>query len=310
MIQNKPLIIIAGPTASGKTSLAIKLAKILNTEIISADSRIVYKDFNIGTAKPTTEEMDGVKHHLIDFVDPKNQYTASNFKDDAREIISLLHNNNQIPILAGGTGFYIRTAVDELNIPDVKPDDEYRQKLELIAETQGRQELHNMLKNIDPVTSEKLHPNDSFRIIRALEVHHKTGKPISELQTKTSSPYNVLYISLNAQNRDYLYDRINKRVLVMLEDGLIEEVKFLVDKYGKTLSLLKTLGYKEVVEFLESKCSYDEMIDNIQKNTRHFARRQLIWFRADERINWYNIDTTSIEDITEDIIKKIKSYDR
>ena len=307
MTNNKPLIIIAGPTASGKTSLAISLAKIINTEIISADSRIVYKDFNIGTAKPTIEEMEGVKHHLIDIIEPTSQYTVSVYKDDAREVIDQLHLENKIPIIAGGTGFYIRAAVDGLGIPDVKPDDAYREKLENIVKNEGRVALHDILKKVDLIASEKLHPNDSFRIIRALEVHHKTGKPISELQKRTPSPYNVLYISLNAENRDILYDRINQRVLTMLEDGLIEEVKFLIAKYGKTLSLLRTLGYKEVVEYLESRCSYEEMIEDIQKNTRNFARRQLIWFRADERINWYNIDTMSTDDIVADIIKKLNN---
>lgn len=307
MINNKPLIIIAGPTASGKTSLAIKLAKIINTEIISADSRIVYKDFNIGTAKPTIEEMEGVKHHLIDIIEPTSQYTVSVYKDDARKVIDQLHLEGKIPVIAGGTGFYIRSAIDGLDIPDVKPDDEYREKLETIVKNEGRAALHEMLKKVDLIASEKLHPNDSFRIIRALEVHHKTGKPISELQKRTPSPYNVLYVSLNADNRELLYDRINQRVLTMLEDGLIEEVKFLIAKYGKTLSLLRTLGYKEVVEYLESRCSYEEMIEDIQKNTRNFARRQLIWFRADERINWYNIDTMSTDDIVADIIKKLNN---
>lgn len=310
MINNKPLIIIAGPTASGKTSLAIKLAKLLNTEIISADSRIVYKDFNIGTAKPTSEEMDGIKHHLIDITEATTQYTVSVYKEDARKIIDKLHKEDKVPIIAGGTGFYIRAAVDGLDIPDVKPDQEYREKLEAIAQKEGKVALHEILKKVDPVSSEKLHPNDSFRIIRALEVYYKTGKPISELQKRTPSPYNVLYISLNAEDREILYDRINQRVLTMIEDGLIEEVKFLIGKYGKTLSLLKTLGYKEVVDFLESKCSYNEMIEDIQKNTRNFARRQLIWFRADDRIHWYNIDKMSSDDMIKDIMKKLNDHDR
>ena len=304
------LIIIAGPTASGKTDLAINLAKRLKGEIISADSRLVYKDFNIGTAKPTSEELKQAKHHLIDVVEPTFNYTAAIYKKESHTIIDNLHKEGKIPILAGGTGFYISAAVDGLNIPEVKPDEPYRNSLKTIAEEQGNAELHKMLEKIDPLAAKKLHHNDSFRIIRALEVYHKTGKPISELQTKAPCPYNLIYIGLNAEKRDFLYNRINQRVFTMIETGLVEEVKFLIAKYGKTLSLLKTLGYKEVVEFLECECSYNAMIENIQKNTRHFARRQLIWFRKDDRINWYHIDKMPLELIVEDIIKKLNAYDR
>jgi tRNA dimethylallyltransferase len=309
-LTNKTLIIIAGPTASGKTDLAIKLAQQLHTEIISADSRLVYKDFNIGTAKPDKKEMQGIPHHLIDIVDPTDHYSAALYKTDANTLIDQLHTHKKIPIIAGGTGFYIRSAVDGLNIPEVQPDENYRTKLKNDATLFGNETLHQKLRDIDPLTAQKLHPNDLFRIIRALEVYKQTGKPISELQTKNPPRFNIFYAALNTENRDILYDRINRRVINMIEAGLIEEVKFLINKYGKTLSLLKTLGYKEVVEFLEEKYSTTEMIENIQKNTRRFARRQLIWFRADQRINWYTIDTQSHEDIITDILRKLEQYDR
>lgn len=304
-MKKKKLIIIAGPTASGKTDLAIKLALKLNTEIISADSRLVYKDFNIGTAKPSVEEMNQVQHHLIDVVDPTFYYTVALYKDQANDIIDKIHEKGKIPIIAGGTGFYIRSAVDGLNLPDVKPNDELRNELAKFAKINGNEALYQKLIEIDPVAAEKLHYNDIFRISRAIEVYEATGKPISELQTRKPSRFDIHYVALKTDDRDLLYQRINQRVLTMLECGLIEEVKFLIDKYGQTLSLLKTLGYKEVVEFLENKCSYDEMIDNIQKNTRHFARRQLIWFRADDRINWYNIDKVDLNFITQDILGKL-----
>lgn len=300
------MIIISGPTASGKTSLAIKLAQQINTEIISADSRLVYKDFNIGTAKPDLEELDAAKHHLIDIVDPTFNYTAGKFKEDAYKIIELLHKNDQIPIVAGGTGFYIRSIVDGLNFPEVTPDEKYRQELTDFAQTYGNEALHLKLKAIDPKSAQKLHVNDLFRVTRALEVYKITGKPISELQTVSPPDYDIIYVCLTAEDRSFLYNRINQRVLNMIETGLIDEVKFLVDKYGKTLSLLKTLGYKEVLEFFDNKCSYNQMIENIQKNTRHFARRQLIWFRPDKRINWYYIDKTPENDIIADIIRKIE----
>ncbi|MEW5970253.1 MAG: tRNA (adenosine(37)-N6)-dimethylallyltransferase MiaA [Pseudomonadota bacterium] len=307
--KKKIIIVLAGPTASGKTDLAIRIAKILDSDIISADSRLVYRDFNIGTAKPSLQEMNGIKHHMIDIVNPDINFTAAVYKDMAQNIIDNLHNNNKIPVIAGGTGFYIKALIDGLNIPKVEPDEDYRNELKDFVDSHGKDALHNKLKVIDPESAFKLHPNDVFRVIRAMEVFHKTGSPISKLQTKNSSPYNLVYAALSTENRDYLYNRINHRVLTMIETGLTEEVKFLISKYGKTLSLLKTLGYKEVVDFMESKCSYNQMIENIQKNTRHFARRQLIWFRPDKRICWYFIDKSSPEMIVEDILNRLNSYD-
>lgn len=296
---------LAGPTASGKTDLAVGLAKALNSEIISADSRLVYRGFDIGTAKPTMEERQGIVHHLIDIVEPSENYTAAIYKEDARKIIVELHNEGKIPIIAGGTGFYIRSAVDGLNMPDVKPDEVFRSQMTQFAQQNGNEALHQKLAEVDPVSAEKLHVNDLFRIIRALEVYHKTGIAKSCLQTREPSPYNLLYIALSADDRELLYRRINQRVFTMIEAGLIEEVKFLIAKYGKTLSLLKTLGYKEVVEFIESECSFNHMIENIQKNTRHFARRQLIWYRQDERIHWYFIDKMTPDQIIESILSKL-----
>jgi tRNA dimethylallyltransferase len=306
---NKKLLILSGPTASGKTSLAIDLALRLNTEIISADSRLVYKDFNIGTAKPDEKELNLVKHHMIDIISPDYKYSTALFQKDSELIINNLFSNNKIPIMAGGTGLYIRSVIDKLDFPEVEPDENFRQEKNNLALQNGNQYLHDKLHQIDPVTAKKLHLNDLFRVIRALEVYEKTGKPISAQQTKKELPYKIIYVCLGMEDRSILYQRINQRVLTMIESGLIEEVQFLVNKYGKTLSLLKTLGYKEVLDFLDHKCSLEEMIDNIQKNTRHFARRQLIWFRPDQRIIWYHLDRTSPEEVINDIINRLEIND-
>lgn len=308
-MKNRKVLILTGPTASGKTDLAIRLAQSLNTEIISVDSRLVYKDFNIGTAKPTIEELSAVKHHLIDIVEPTFNYTVALYKNDARKIIDNLHLENRIPILAGGTGLYIRAAIEELNIPEVKPDVGYRNYLKQLVLDEGNTFVHDMLRQVDEQSAQRLHPNDILRIIRALEVYKHTGEPLSKLQTRGESIYKPIYIGLTSNERDFLYRRINQRVFDMIESGLVDEVKSLVNKYDRTLSILKTIGYKEVIAYFDGQTSFNTMIEEIQANTRRFAKRQLIWFRADERIKWYYIDVDSKEDIIAGILKSIKDYD-
>ncbi|MFA6990122.1 MAG: tRNA (adenosine(37)-N6)-dimethylallyltransferase MiaA, partial [Candidatus Gastranaerophilaceae bacterium] len=266
------IIALVGPTASGKTSVSIKLAQKLNGEVISADSRLVYKDFNIGTAKPTQEEILDIPHHLIDVANPKDDFSVGIYKNEAEKIIADINKRNKIPIVTGGTGFYVKALLGNLEIPKVDPDDEYRNELEQLALEKGRDFLHNLLRETDPKTAEKLHPNDKFRVIRALEVIKKLGIPMSEAQKFSDSKYKTLYVGLNAQNREFLYDRINQRVDIMFETGLVEEVKTLINKYGKTVSLLKTLGYKEICEYLDGNLSYDDSIELIKKNTRNFAK--------------------------------------
>lgn len=304
-MRKKPVIVIAGPTASGKTSLAIELAHRLESEVISADSRIVYKEFNIGTAKPTKQEMAGIPHHMIDIVEPTENYTVAQYAEDVQKIITSLHENDKIPIIAGGTGFYIRAGLGELEFANVEPDQEYRNALNALADKEGNDVLYKQLKLVDPARALKIHVNDRYRIIRALEFHKQTGQRLSDVQEKKESPYNVIYTALNAENRSYLHHRMNLRVLDMLETGLVDEVKFLLQKYGKPLSLMNTLGYKEVIEFLENKCSYTQMVEQIQAHTRQFAKRQLIWFRADKRIHWHTIDSEKTNSIINDIIRRI-----
>jgi tRNA dimethylallyltransferase len=304
----KTVIAIVGPTASGKTDLSINIAQKLNGEIISADSRLVYKDFNIGTAKPSLTEMATIPHHLIDVVSPDKIYTVGDYREKADSVITNLLNDNKVPIITGGTGFYVRTLLGDLEIPDVKPDIEFRESIEKQITEKGKEYLHQLLKEKDPITAEKLHPNDIFRITRALEVQHVLGKPMSEAQALSEPKYNVIYIGLNTQDREILYERINIRVDNMIQSGLVEEVKFLVNKYGKTLSLLKTLGYKEICEYLDSEKTLEESIEEIKKNTRNYAKRQLTWFRANKNISWFFIDSEPKEIILDKVIKKY--YDR
>jgi len=307
--SKKPKIIaIVGATASGKTNISIQTAKILNGEIISADSRLVYRDFNIGTAKPSKEEMAEIPHHLIDVESPSETYTASRYKDEADTKIKEILNKNKVPIITGGTGFYVRVLLEGLNIPDVRPDEDFRQKMEDFVKEEGKEALYEKLRESDPEMAEKLYPQDAFRIIRALEVQNVTGQKMSELQTISEPEYDVLYVGLNAEDRDFLYERINRRVLLMLEQGLVKEVQSLIEKYGRTNSLLKTLGYKEICEYFDGIYTLEEAVANIQQHTRKFAKRQLTWFRANKKINWFFIDkmdsATIIDKIVEDYHKK------
>lgn len=306
--RKKPKVIaIVGPTASGKTNIAIQIAKILNGEIISADSRLVYKDFNIGTAKPTEEEKAGIPHHLVSIQSPSETYTVGKYKKEAEEKIKEILNKNKVPIIVGGTGFYVKALLEGLNIPDVDPDEDFRQEMEDLVKNKGKEALYKKLQESDPEMAKKLMPNDSFRIIRALEVQKISGQKMSESQTVSESEYDVLYCGLNAEDRELLYERINCRVVIMLEQGLVKEVETLIKKYGRTVSLLKTLGYKEICEYFDGIYTLEEAVAKIQQNTRKFAKRQLTWFRANKKINWFFIDkidsVTIVDKIVEEYLK-------
>lgn len=297
MKKQNNVIAIIGPTATGKSDLAIELALNFCTEIISADSRLVYKDFNIGTAKPTIEELSKVKHHCIDIVSPTDDFSVTEYRNTAKSAMDNLFSNQKIPIIAGGTGFYVKSLLEGLNIPQVEADENFRTEMKNIAEKNGNEFLFNMLKEKDDLIAQKLHHNDVFRVIRALEVIEKTGKKMSELQTKNKPDYNVIYIFLDAKDREFLYDKINRRVDIMLELGLVDEVKNIIAKYGKTISLLKTLGYKEISEYLDGDLSLDDAIELLKKNTRNFAKRQLTWFRAVENTHKFHIDELTNEEL-------------
>ena len=301
----KPTVyVIGGPTASGKSNLAVELAKRINGEIISADSMQIYKDMNIGTAKITPEEMQGINHYLIDFVSPDERYSVSSFKKDAEKAIEAILAKGKVPIIVGGTGLYIDSLILGIEFQDEKIDTEYRESLNKIAEEQGLQKLYNMAQEIDPVAMKKISENDKKRIIRVLEIYHKTGKTKTEQELesrKSEIKYNYKVFAIT-MDRQVLYEKIEKRVHKMIEQGLIDEVQGILNKYQKFPTAMQGLGYKEVVEYLENKTTKEEMVEKIKKETRHYAKRQLTWFRKNKNIIWLNGEN-SIEDNIDIMIK-------
>ena len=298
------VLAIVGSTASGKTAVSVELAKKIGGEIVSADSRLIYRDFDIGTAKPTAEERCGIPHYMIDIIPPERLYSAGDYKKDASEAVEKIISKGRIPIVVGGTGFYVRSLLGGLDIPDVPADENFRAEMDKFVEDYGRQALYDKLAAIDKTTADKLHYNDNVRVTRALEIFHATGKTMSEISSMSKPPYEVFYAGLNARDRAYLYDRANRRVDKMIESGLVDEVNRLVQKYGRTLPILKTLGYKEICEYFDGKISLEEAVGLIKKHTRNYAKRQLTWFRANPEIHWYYIDEMTQEEIVEKIIRE------
>ncbi len=295
--KNK-LIVLTGPTAVGKTDLSIKLAKLVNGEIISADSIQVYKHLDIGSAKITPDEMDGVRHHLIDVLEPTEGFNIATFKEMADKAIADIYSRGKLPIIAGGTGFYIQSVLYDVNFTD-NEDDGYRATLEALAEEKGAEYLHNMLNGIDPASAEAIHANNVKRVIRALEFNHQTGQLISEhnaTESAKESPYNFAYFVLNC-NRQLLYERIDKRVDIMIENGLLDEVKYLKEGLGLTKDLvsMQGLGYKEILSYLNGEISLDEAIYILKRDTRHFAKRQLTWFKREKDVTWVDKDALVTE---------------
>ena len=287
------VIVIAGPTASGKTSLSIELAKKIDGEIISSDSMQIYKDMNIGTAKVTDEEAQGIKHYLVDFVEPDKRYTVNDFKHDAEKAIEEILSKGKTPIVVGGTGLYIDSLIYGIEYQEMDFDEEYRNELMKKAETEdGLSKLYDEAFKIDSKAMENISSNDKKRIIRVLEIYKATGKTktqIEELSRKNGVKYDYRVFIAN-MDREKLYDRINLRVDLMIKDGLVKEVEDLINKYGKFPTAMQAIGYKEVVEYLDGMISYEEMIDKIKQESRHYAKRQLTWFRKDDSFIW--LDTT------------------
>jgi tRNA dimethylallyltransferase len=280
--------VIGGPTASGKSKLAVELAKKNNGEIISADSMQIYKEMNIGTAKITKEEMQGIKHYLIDIVSPNERYSVSNFKNDAELAIEEILKKGKTPIIVGGTGLYIDSLIYGIEFQDEEIDTEYREKLNKIAENEGLEKLYNKAKEIDPEAMKKISINDKKRIIRVLEIYHKTGKTKTKQEIesrKKELKYNFKVFAID-MDREKLYSRIEKRVDMMVDEGLIGEVKGILEKYNQFPTAMQGLGYKETVEYLQNKISKEEMIEKIKKETRHYAKRQLTWFRKNKTTIW------------------------
>ncbi|MEG0004918.1 MAG: tRNA (adenosine(37)-N6)-dimethylallyltransferase MiaA [Clostridium sp.] len=305
--MKKNLVIIAGPTASGKTSLSIEIAKRINGEIISADSMQVYKYMDIGTAKISEEEMDGIKHYMIDEVTPDVEFSVALFRERAGNYIDDIISRGKTPIVVGGTGLYINSLTYALDFSGREEDAEYRKQLEAIAEEKGNEYLHSMLKDVDEESYKRLYPNDIKRVIRALEVYKIKGKTISEIQRESKErdiDYNLSYFALN-MDREKLYDRINQRVDIMFNKGLVEEVQKLLNMgYTEDMISMQAIGYKEVIDYLNGKMSLNEVIDYIKQSSRRYAKRQLTWFRKDKRIKWINTDE-QIE--KNDLIKNILS---
>ncbi|MDY5041953.1 MAG: tRNA (adenosine(37)-N6)-dimethylallyltransferase MiaA [Eubacteriales bacterium] len=305
-------IIILGPTASGKTDISINLAKQLNSEIINADCMQIYKELDIGTAKASIEEQDGIKHHLLDFVEPTKEFSVSEYRDLALPIIENLIKENKVPIIVGGTGFYVQSLLLDNNYGNSYKSEELRLQLKNLASEKGNMEVYNILKDIDPESAETIHPNDLKRVIRAIEIFKLSGHKKSELkrtmQTNMQNSIKPLIIVLN-RNRDELYNRINLRVDLMIKSGLADEVKNLVSKYNLTIDnqCMQGIGYKEILDYINNIVDIDTAIENIKINTRHYAKRQLTWFRNQVDALWINLSETSKDDAVKYIIDKFNN---
>lgn len=301
------IFILAGPTAVGKTNISISLAKKLQGEIISADSMQIYKKMDIGSAKITVDEMQGIPHHMIDIVDPREDFSVAMFQEKAEKLIKDIKDRGNLPMIVGGTGFYINSLIYNYNFANTNRDEDYRHYLEALAEEKGKDFVHNLLKEVDLESYNKLYPNDLKRVIRALEVYKVTGKSISQFAKEEdvfNIPYKVHYYVLN-MNRDVLYDRINKRVDIMMEKGLIEEViRLQKEGYTSDMQSMKGIGYKEILYYLEGQISLERAIEMIKQFSRNYAKRQLTWFRKDPRVNWINKDEFSSDEAIAEYIYK------
>ena len=307
--MNKPLVVVVlGPTASGKTSLGIEIAERFGGEIVSADSMQIYENMDIATAKPTPQEQARVKHHLIGFVPIGEKFSVAKYKEKAVEAIDQILSAGKLPVVVGGTGLYIDTLINNTEFLDYEESD-IRQNLELRCRDEGIEVLYNELKKIDPDTAERLHINDNKRIIRALEVYYSTGKTITEqdkLSHKNESKYNWCIIGLNAKDRQFLYDRINLRVDLMLKDGLLEETEAFFNS-DVSATAAQAIGYKELKPYINSLITLDEAIEKLKMESRRYAKRQLTWFRKKNSVNWLYIDELKPEELINEACKIIKN---
>lgn len=288
----KPLIILTGPTAVGKTALSIRLAKAIGGEIISADSMQVYRGMDIGSAKITKEEMMGVPHHLIDVLEPSEEFNVTVFQTMAKAAVEEIYSRGHIPIVAGGTGFYIQALLNDIDFTETGEDPSIRRELERIAKEKGAEYLHGLLLTVDPESAKQIHANNVKRVIRAIEFYRQTGERISEhnkREREKKSPYDFLYFVVNT-DRDLLYRRIDKRVDDMVEQGLVDEVKKLKDSgCTKDMVSMQGLGYKEILDYLQGEYSLEEALYLLKRDTRHFAKRQITWFKREKDVRWLNL---------------------
>ena len=307
-MERKPFVVLTGPTAVGKTALSIELAKAISGAIISADSMQVYKHMDIGSAKIMPEEMEGIRHYLVDEFEPDEEFHVARFVERAKECLNEIYREGKIPIIVGGTGFYIQALLYDVNFSEQNTNTEYRKELEYLAEKKGAEYLHKMLKEVDAASAEAIHANNRKRVIRALEFYHLTGTKISEhneTEKQKTSPYNFAYFVLT-DNRKHLYERIEKRVDMMIKNGLVEEVQKLKDMgYHREMVSMQGLGYKEILDYLDGKMTLEEAVTLIKKETRHFAKRQLTWFRRERDVIWFDKEKYEYneEHILRDMIK-------
>lgn len=305
--MERKVIVIVGPTGSGKTKLSLLLAAQLDTEIISADSRQIFKLLNIGTAKPTETEMKTCTHHFVDVIMPDEDFNVSRFEDEATKVIESLHNRNKTPIVVGGSGLYIKALIDGI-FNTVDTDEDYRKHLKKLMDEKGREYIYNLLLEKDEVSAKKMLPQNWKRVIRCLEVIHLTGEPIWKHQQEYNrqSELEFLQFGLNWE-REVLYDRINTRVEKMIELGLVKETESVLNLgYNKNLNSLNTVGYKEIISYLNNEITLDRAVELIKRNTRHYAKRQLTWFRKDERIKWLIVESeTDFAKLADEILKSV-----
>lgn len=305
-MMEAPLLVLCGPTAVGKTAAAIVLAERLGAEIVCADSRTVYRRMDIGTAKPTPAQRTRVPHHLLDIADPDQPVTLAAYGERATQAIREIRTRGRVPVLVGGTGLYVRAIVDGYAIPQVPPDESLRRRLEALeSATPGA--LHRRLEAVDPVAAVRIHPRNTRRLIRALEVFERTGRPISELQRRAGPQSSALQIALTV-DRSVLYRRIDERVDAQLAAGLVDEVQTLLARgYAPSLPAMQGLGYKEIIEYLQGRAALDEAVRRLKRNTRRFAKRQYTWFRRDGRIRWLDVDGWTAEEVADRIIRMVES---
>lgn len=286
------VIAIVGPTASGKTALGAEIAEAFGGEVVSADSMQIYKGMDIATAKPTHEEMRGVKHHLIGFLDKNISFSVADYVELAGNVIRDISSRGKLPVIVGGTGLYVSSLLDNIKFADIKSDSELRKSLEDMAVKKGNVYLYEKLASVDPESAAELHPNNIVRVIRALEVYELTGKKLSIFKAESrleESPYDPIMIGLDYNDRQILYDRINKRVDIMVKNGLVEEAKAVFDSY-KMKTAGNAIGYKELIPYFNNEKSLEECISAIKQETRRYAKRQLTWFRKNAKINWLKLD--------------------
>lgn len=312
-MKKPPLIVIAGPTAAGKTDLSIRLAKRIGGEIISADSMQVYRYMNIGSAKVSAKEMDGVPHYLIDVLNPTEEFNVVTFQHMAEDALKTIYSHGAVPIIAGGTGFYIQALLYHIDFKENPQGDEIRKKLEQLAREKGCEYLHQRLSAVDPESALAIHPHNQKRVIRALEYFYQTGEKISshnEEERQKDSPYNFLYYVVS-MNRDKLYQRIDQRVDQMLENGLVHEVEQLKAMgCSRSMTSMQGLGYKEILDYLDGFCSLEDSVWRLKRDTRHFAKRQLTWFKRERDVRWINLSEfhDDREKITDHIVQEVKEH--